>query len=130
MPHDPAAGRAPARPVMTRRRALVVRTLVILVFLPAALVCLYAPFLFSERDGRGLLDDSWALLGGGTAEGVPVAYYVSCIERNTGGGSRSLRSRDWVCVIDLAQKPQPVAAPARPLTAMEQVEHNTQRGKF
>lgn len=124
MPDRPAPRPPPALP---RGRALFLRALAVLVFLPAGLACLAVPVLFGERQWGGLLDDTMALFGAGTTEGAPVATSVSCVERNTGGGSRSLRSRDWVCVIDLAVPRPPAAAPARPLTAMEQVEDNLRR---
>jgi uncharacterized membrane protein YqiK len=85
-------------------RKIVLRVLVVVVFVPAALACFWGVVLFTEQNAGGILDDSWAYLGGGTAEGVPPVSLVSCVARTQGGGSRSIRSRVWDCVIDLTPR--------------------------
>jgi hypothetical protein len=110
-----------------RLRAVVLRVLVVVVFVPGALACFGGVVLFAGRNGDGLLDDTWAYLGGGTVEGVPVVSQVSCVGRTHGGGSRSLQLRDWACVIDLAPPQRPAAVPAPGMTTQEVMEENFRR---
>lgn len=92
---------------MTLRHALGRAFLVFLV--PIALVCLAFPFapLFLQED-RGLIDDSRAWLGAGTAEDVPEVTQVTCLKRSYGTtGSRGFSSSDWSCTLYIAPRAEP-----------------------
>jgi hypothetical protein len=74
-------------------------------FVAIALVCFAAPVARPAiDDGWGLLDDTRAWFGAGTAEGVPNVSQVSCFRRQFGSTSTSRRSggmSDWNCTIYL-----------------------------
>ncbi len=74
-------------------------------FVAIALICLVAPFARPAiEDGWGLLDDTLAWSGAGTAEGVPSVSQVSCFKRQFGSSSASRRSAgagDWSCTLYL-----------------------------
>lgn len=116
----PSAGTVPLRVKLARLVGLVL-------FVPSALACFGGVWLLLVRDGGHLLDDSWAWIGGGTAQGVPVVSGVDCVGRSHGGGSRSLQGRDWVCVIDLAPRQAPAAALRPGASANEVMEENLRR---
>lgn len=108
-------------------RAVLVRIAVVVLFVPAGLACLWGFSLYAQRDGTGLLDDTLAFLGSGAAEGVPGVSMVHCVGRSHGGGSRSMQLRDWACVVDLAPRQRPAAAPPAGMTPNEVVEANLRR---
>ena len=83
----------------------------------SGLACLAFPVLSLVRDS-GLIDDTRASFGAGTAKGVPVVSQVGCFDRVYGASStasRSVRSRSSVCTFYIAPAEEPaVAKPQRP----------------
>jgi hypothetical protein len=87
------------------------RRLLALLLLPVGLVCLAFPVAqLVLNDEAGLIDDTRAWFGAGTAEGVPAVSQVSCVQQRYGSSSsRGIGLSDWHCVLDLA----PAARPAK-----------------
>lgn len=73
---------------------------------PIALICLAFPFgqLILQDDG-GLIDDTRAWFGAGTAEGVPQVSQVSCIKQRYGSNSsRGVGFTEWSCTLYIAPR--------------------------
>jgi hypothetical protein len=85
------------------------RRLLALLLLPAGLTCIAFPLAqLGLKDKAGLIDDTRAWFGRGTAEGVPTVSEVSCLQRRYGSTSqRGIGLSDWQCVIDLAAPERP-----------------------
>ena len=87
------------------------RRVLAMLLLPVGLVCLAFPVAqLVLKDEAGLIDDTRAWFGAGTAEGAPTVAQVSCIQQRYGSSSRrGVGLSDWHCVLDLAAP----AAPAQ-----------------
>ena len=87
-----------------RHRRYLQRALLIL-FVPFGLACLGGPFLMLfARDGSGMIDDTRAWFGAGTAEGVPEVSQVSCFSERFGSStsaSRGVGMTSWNCTLYL-----------------------------
>ena len=124
MQEDQASGR---RAGTVPLRVKLARVAGLVMFVPGALACFVGAWLLVTRDGGRLLDDTRAWLGSGTADGVPLVSGVDCVERSHRGGTRSLQVREWICVIDLAPRQAPVAAPRPGANPIDVVEENLRR---
>jgi hypothetical protein len=87
-----------------------VRQLLALLLLPVGLTCIAFPIgQLALNDKAGLVDDTLAWFGAGTAEGVPAVTEVSCLQQRYGSSSqRGIGLSEWQCVIDLAAPEGPV----------------------
>jgi hypothetical protein len=85
------------------------RRLLALFLLPFGLICIAFPAAqLVLKDEAGLIDDTRAWFGAGTAEGVPKVTQVSCLEQRHGSPSqRGVGLSDWRCVLDLAAATRP-----------------------
>jgi hypothetical protein len=85
------------------------RRLMALILLPAGLVCITFPVAqLMLEDEAGLIEDTRAWFGAGTAEGVPTVTEVSCLQQRYGSSShRGVGLSDWRCVLDLAAAERP-----------------------
>ncbi len=81
----------------------------VFVIVPIALLCLAFPFALVSLEGNsGLIDDTRAFFGAGTAQGVPAVTDVSCLNRRYGSNSsRGIGASDWSCTLYLALPKQP-----------------------
>jgi hypothetical protein len=81
-----------------------VRRLLALLLLPAGLICIAFPIAqLALNDKAGLIDDTRAWFGAGTAQGLPTVSEVSCLQQRYGSSSqRGIGLSEWQCVIDLA----------------------------
>lgn len=80
------------------------RILAALLLVPFGLACITIPVvLLVLKDDRGMINDTRAYFGAGTAEGVPKVSQVSCAgERSGSSSSRGVGFTEWDCAIDLA----------------------------
>jgi hypothetical protein len=102
----------------------------VFLIVPIALLCLAFPLvLLSLQGDSGLIDDSRAWFGAGTAEGVPAVTDVSCLKRRYGSNSsRGIGASDWSCTLYLAspQRP-PEKDPWAGMTYEEAMRENDRR---
>ncbi len=85
------------------------RRILAVLLLPVGLVCLAFPAAqLVLKDEAGLIDDTRAWFGAGTAEGVPTVSQVSCLSQRYGSSSqRGIGLSEWQCVLDLAAAAKP-----------------------
>jgi hypothetical protein len=99
----------------------------VLLIVPIALACLAFPFvlLFLQGD-EGLIDDTRAWLGAGTAQGVPILSQVACVEQRYGSSSsRGVGLSEWSCTLYLEPPRRPAERdPPAVLTEEEAVREN------
>ena len=101
--------------------------LVALLAIPAGLVCLAFPFAqLAFAEDTGLIDDTRAYFGAGTAADVPKVSDVSCFSRRYGTTRRGWG--DWSCTLYLdTRKPQPEGDPFAGMTSDEAFEESMRR---
>ncbi len=102
----------------------------VVLIVPIALVCLLFPAaqLFLQDDS-GMIDDTRAWFGAGTAEGVPEVSEVSCLKRRYGSTSnRRVGFSEWSCRLNLAAKEErPEQNPWAGMTYEEAMQENNRR---
>lgn len=101
-----------------------------LLLVPAGLACLAFPVarLFLP-ESAGMIDDTHAWLGAGTAEGVPAVSQVSCIRQSFGSSSgRGVGLSQWSCTIDLDTAEQrPAGNPFAGMSYEEAMRENVRQ---
>jgi hypothetical protein len=82
----------------------------VFVLVPLALVLVAVPFVHLARsDDWGIIDDTRAYFGAGTAEGAPKVTQVTCIKQSYGTSRRG--HAEWACTLYLAyaqEEPAPI----------------------
>jgi len=91
-------------------RIRIARVVALLLLLPAGLICVGFPFYrLALPGGWGIIDDSRAALGAGTAGRLKAAYVDCARERSGSRSSRGIGLTEYACVIDLSEAQAPVA---------------------
>lgn len=101
--------------VVGKRAPKAVRNVARVFILALALFCLGVPFwLLTLNDQYGLLDDTRAWLGAGSAEGVPVVSGIKCSKdpQSFRSTDKSIETARWSCSLSLGTgRPLPTDDP-------------------